>query len=158
MPGSTPKLPTDEQDSPSVATNQSSARFIGVQTPDLRDYKEFLRGLSVDQFRQFVSALGGEAKGCEEIIAWVKSPEREKSVCDKIRQVFGVQILTVAERQEQIAKASADATQRQAVADEKANKIAEKALRVAKQSMCWTMVAGVVAALAFIMSIIGLFK
>ena len=63
MPGSTPKLPTDKQDSPSAATNQSSARFIGVQMPDLRDYKDFLRELPIDQFNRFVSEFGGEAKG-----------------------------------------------------------------------------------------------
>lgn len=158
MPGSTPKLPTDKQDSPSAATNQSSTRFIGVQMPDLRDYKDFLRELPIDQFNKFVSEFGGEAKGPEEIVAWVNSPEREKRVCDKIRTVFEVQILTAAERQEKIAKASADVTKRQATAAEKANEMAEKALRVAKQSMCWTMVAGIVAALAFILSIIGLFK
>lgn len=126
--------------------------------PDSCDYKEFLRGLSVDQFHRFVSEFGGEAKGHEEIVAWVNSPEREKRVCDKIRQVFGVQILTATERQEEIAKASADATSRQAAAAEKANKIAEKALRVAEQSMYWARIAGIVAVLAFILSIIGLFK
>ena len=97
-------------------------------------------------------------RGPEEIVAWVNSLEREKRVCDKIRTVFEVQILTAAERQEKIAKASADATKRQAIAAEKSNEMAEKALRVAKQSMCWTMVAGIVAALALILSIIGLFK
>lgn len=126
--------------------------------PDSCDYKEFLRGLHVDQFRRFVSAFGGEAKGPEEIVAWVNSPEREKLVCDKIRQVFEVQILTAAERQEEIAKTSAGATHRQAAAAEKANEMSEKALRVAEQSMYWTRVAGIVAMLAFILSIIGLFK
>ena len=58
----------------------------------------------------------------------------------------------------EIAKASADATQRQAAAAEKANETAAKALRVAEQSMYWTKVAGIVAVLAFILSIIGLFK
>ena len=126
--------------------------------PELRDYKDFLRELPINQFNRFVSEFGGEAKGPEEIVAWVNSPEREKSVCDKIQTVFEVQILTAAERQEKIAKASADATKRQATAAEKSNEMAEKALRVAKQSMCWTMVAGIVAALALILSIIGLFK
>ena len=126
--------------------------------PDSRDYKQFLRGLPVDQFHRFVSEFGGEAKGPEEIVAWVNSPEREKRVCDKIRQVFEVQILTAAERQEEIAKASADATKRQATAAEKANEMAEEALRVAEQSMYWTKVAGIVAVLAFILGIIGLFK
>lgn len=153
MPRSTPKLPIDEVASPSAVADRSSA-----QLPDSRDYKEFLRGLPIDQFHRFVSAFGGEAKGPEEIVAWVNSPECEKLVCDKIRQLFEVQILTAAERQEAVAKAAADATHRQATAAEKANEMSGKALRVAEQSMYWTRVAGIVAMLAFILSIIGLFK
>lgn len=91
--------------------------------PNSLDYKGFLRELSIDQFQRFVSVFGGGAKKPEEIITWVNSPEREKLVCDKIRQVFEIEILTANERQEQIAKVSADATKRQANAAEKANGI-----------------------------------
>ena len=125
---------------------------------DPRDYKQFLRDLSPDQFRHFVLAFGGEAKVPHEIVAWVTSAEQEKNVCDKIRQVFGVEILTGADRQVQLAKDSAEATQRQAAAAERANETAEKALRVAEASMLWTKVAGIVAVLAFLLSLIGLLK
>ena len=63
--------------------------------PDLRDYKDFLRELPFDQFKRFVSEFGGEAKGHEEIVAWVNSPEREKRVCDKIRTAALAFILSI---------------------------------------------------------------
>ena len=124
---------------------------------DSRDYRQFLKDLPLDDFRRFVTAFGGEHKGPEEIFAWVNSPERERLVCNKIRQVFGVELLTAAERQETIGRAAADATQRQATAAEKANVTAEKALRVAEHSMFWAKVTAVVAVLAFIVSLVGLF-
>ena len=93
-----------------------------------------------------------------DIVTWVNTAEREKQVCDMIKQVFGDEILNGAERQEEIAKTSAVATQRQAAAAERANETAEKALLVAEASMLWTKVAGIVAVLAFLLGVIGLLK
>lgn len=125
---------------------------------DNRDFKQFLRDLTPEQFRKFVSAFGGEAKLPHEIEQWVTSVEREKQVCDKIRQLFDVEILTATERQEYLAKVAADASRRQAAAAEKANETAENALRVAEASMYWTKVATIVAGAAFVLGVLGLFK
>jgi hypothetical protein len=140
---------------------------------DPRDYKQFLRELTPDKQAEFLRDLGGNLPSVERAIDWVSTePGNEHIVCQKIRGRFGVDVLTAAERAEQVARVTADATaeaarasvrsanaaERSAAEATRANATAERALKVAQQNVWAAAVAGLVALLALVFGLLGYLK
>ncbi|VTU02461.1 unnamed protein product [Gemmataceae bacterium] len=139
---------------------------------DLRDYKQFLRGLPPAEFTKFIVAYGGgdTHKTAESLIGWAETSgsPTEAAICQRIKLVFGVEILTSAERGELLAveavrlnARAADAADRSASAAEasaaearQANETAKAALAASESNAFWTKAAVVVAVIALVISIV----
>jgi hypothetical protein len=133
------------------------------------DYKGVLKTLTREQFAGFVRRFGGEWVEPNALIAFLaQHPQHEATVCRHLRELFGVDLLTAAERNERIARAGAEANStaaaaavRSAAAAEKsageseaANATAREALRASRLNAYWSLGSFVVAILALIISLI----
>ena len=150
------------------------------------DYKDFIGSLDQQQLDRFKQFFGGDSCSVDTAVRFVAAKEgNEDILCEAIWKVFSIRILSARQRQEQAALAASRATVEAAThareantiadqanalseasnklshqANEKAERslsIAEQSLAAARQTKFWTMVASVVATLAFILSVIALF-
>lgn len=139
---------------------------------DPRNYRQFLEDLDEGGRQKFFHEFGGGPKPISEIVSWATtSAQHEAAICEKIRKVFGVVILTSAERLEGANLASADAAVQAANYAGKANEIAIEANRIAhdanqkadrantiaRWNTLWVGAAVVIALAAFMVSIVNYF-
>ncbi len=69
-----------------------------------REIRTFVESLSAADRKKFLESYGGGDDPFSTVLASFADPRKERIACEKVKALFGVEILTAAARQEQAAR------------------------------------------------------